>query len=259
MSEWESLDRQECPNAVGEDGSRRAFLMVGVAGALVAGGVTPVMAQQLPRSGTLPRGPDSLRTHDLLDRLEIAELIQRERSARDEGLWSVMAASYHPDAQIDVSWFKGGAAAFVEASKKVVGGDHVSLHHLSPSVVTVRGDRALADTDCQLVAFLQLEGVAVSVVNHARLLWRVQKTDNQWLIVGLSVTYIRDILIPCNPGRVPHIDEVELASYRRSYQYFSYIFARSNHPARNNLPGIDRPDLMAALRDSAAQWLQQIH
>lgn len=107
------------------------------------------------------------------------------------------------------------------------------------------------------MAFGELDGTDVSIVNYTRLLWRVQPSGGQWRIIGLRVIYIRDVLQPCNPNRVPKIDDAELKRYRRSYRYLSYMFARTDHPARDDLPGIDRPESVAALRAAEAHWLAE--
>lgn len=191
-----------------------------------------------------------------LDRSAIAELIQRERSARDAGLWDVMAACFHPEAMIEVSWFKGGAAEFVAATRRVAeAGQTLSLHRLSPAVVTLNGDRALAETDAEMLGFSTLDGVEVCGVHQVRLLWRAQVMDERWLIAGLHCVYVRGLLQPCNPARRPVIDEADLAGRRPSYRYLSYILAKNGIPARDDLPGVDRPESVIALRAAEAEWL----
>lgn len=194
-----------------------------------------------------------------LDHSAIAELIQRERSARDAGRWDVMAACFHPEATIDVSWFKGGAAEFIAATRRVAeAGRVLSLHRLSPAVVTLNGDRALAETDAEMLGFSNLEGVDVCGVHQVRLLWRAQFLETRWLIAGLRCVYVRGLLQPCNPARIPVIDEAELALYRPSYRYLSYALARNGIPARDDLPGVDRPETVAALQASEADWLNGV-
>jgi hypothetical protein len=191
-----------------------------------------------------------------LDRSAIAELIQRERSARDAHRWEVMAACFHPEATIDVSWFKGGAAEFVAATKRVAeAGRTLSLHRLSPAVVTLNEDRALAETDAEMLGFTTLDGVDVCGVHQVRLLWRAQVLDERWLIAGLHCVYVRGLLLPCNPARPPVIDEADLARYRPSYRYLSYVLARNGMPARDDLPGVDRPESVIALWAAEADWL----
>jgi hypothetical protein len=75
--------------------------------------------------------------------------------------------------------------------------------------------------------------------------------------MGLRVIYVRDLLIPCDPNQIPKIDNAEAQRYRQSYRYLSYMFARTSHPARDDLPGVDRPDSVAALRAEEAHWLAQ--
>ncbi|HLZ74200.1 nuclear transport factor 2 family protein [Phenylobacterium sp.] len=207
---------------------------------------TPVDRSVCPKRGDLGQ----------LDRSAIAELIQRERSARDAGRWDVMAACFHPDAMIDVSWFKGGAVDFVAATKRVAeAGRTLSLHRLSPSVVTLNEDRALAETDAEMLGFSTLDGVDVCGVHQVRLLWRAQVLDERWLIAGLHCVYVRGLLLPCNPAKPPVIDEALLATYRPSYRYLSYVLTKNGMPARDDLPGVDRPESVTALRAAEAAWL----
>jgi hypothetical protein len=195
---------------------------------------------------------------DQLDRSAIAELIQRERSARDAGRWDVMAACFHPEAKIDVSWFNGGAADFVAATKRVAeAGKTLSLHRLSPAVVTLNGDRALAETDAEMLGFSTLDGVEVCGVHQVRLLWRAQTLDERWMIAGLHCVYVRGLLLACNPARLPIIDEAVLAQFRPSYRYLSYVLTKNGMPPRDDLPGVDRPESIIALRAAETAWLSQ--
>ncbi len=192
----------------------------------------------------------------LLDRLAVGELVQRERSARDQHMWDEMAACYHPQSRIETVWFKGSGADFVAATRRNLGsGKIVSLHQLEPSVVRINGARALADTGCQLVAFGEIDGVPICNFSQVRLLWRAQKLNDNWLLMALNVIYIRDMLIPCDPSRVPRIDQTELAKYRPSYKFEAYYFARLGRPTSDNLPGIDQPETVATVRAADNAWL----
>ena len=76
-------------------------------------------------------------TQECVDRMLIAELIQRERAARDAGLWQTMAECWHLESLVDVSWFRGSAAEFIAASARNAGSRTLSFHQMGPSVVTV--------------------------------------------------------------------------------------------------------------------------
>ena len=186
----------------------------------------------------------------------IAELVQRERAARDGGLWEIMASCWHPQSLVEVSWFRGSGAEFVDASARNAAGKTLSFHQMGPSVVTLLGDRATVDTGCAVHGMRRLQGADVGVVSHTRLLSRVLQSGDNWLIAGLRVLYIRDLLIPRNPHQVPAIDETELSGYRDSYRYLSYMLAQSGHVPRTDLPGVDLPETVVALRAGEQRWLE---
>ncbi len=191
------------------------------------------------------------------DRMLVAELVQRERAARDAGLWDIMAECWHPNSLVDVSWFRGRGADFVAASARNSGGKTLSFHQMGPSVITMRGSRALADTGCAVQAMLLLEGAGVAVISHTRLLSRAVKEGDDWLLAGLRVIYIRDLLVPRNPNRVPAIDETALNGYRDSYRYLSYVLAQSGHAPRVDLPGFDEMANVTSVRLGEQHWLHE--
>ena len=194
-------------------------------------------------------------TQECLDRVLIAELIQRERAARDGGLWQTMAECWHPQSLVDVSWFRGSGAEFVAASARNAAGKTLSFHQMGPSVVTVQGDRAIADTGCAVHGMLTLTGADVGVISHTRLMSRALRSGDSWLIAGLRVLYIRDLLIPRSPHQFPEIDEAALKGYRNSYRYLSYVLAQSGHIPRTDLPGVDLPETVATLRAEEQRWM----
>jgi hypothetical protein len=235
------------------EGRRNLLLASGVGAVLAASTGTAIGGAQ---ARTRSR-PFSTADRAQLDRAAVADLVVRERVARDNGMWAEMAACYHPNSAIEVSWFKGDGATFVEQTKKNLSAGRLSFHHMSPPIVTIKDSHALAENACQLTAFVDLDNVPVCIINHARLLWRAQLLGDQWLIAGLRIIYIRDLLVPVNPNNVPKIDETEAARYRLSYRYLSYFFARSEHPAKDDLPGVDRPESVAALREGERKWLDE--
>jgi hypothetical protein len=243
-----------CAERSCDDEGRRNLLLASGVGAVLAASTGTAIAEARARTRSKPF---SNADRAQLDRAAVADLVMRERAARDNGMWAEMAACYHPNSVIEVSWFKGDGATFVEQTKKNLSAGRLSLHHMSPPIVTIKNSHALAENACQLTAFVDLDNVPVCIINHARLLWRAQLLGDQWLIAGLRIIYIRDLLVPVNPSNVPKIDETETARYRLSYRYLSYFFARSEHPAKDDLPGVDRPESVAALREGEKRWLDE--
>ena len=235
------------------EGRRNLLLTSGVGAVLAASTGAAIGRDQARSRSRIFSSADQAQ----LDRAAVADLVIRERAARDNGMWAEMAACYHPNSVIEVSWFKGDGATFVEQTKKNFSAGRLSLHHMSPAVVTIKHSHALAETACQLTAFVELDKAPVCIINHARLLWRAQLLGDQWLIAGLRIIYIRDLLVPVSLSNAPKIDEAEAARYRLSYRYLSYFFARSEHPAKDDLPGVDRPESVAALREREKKWLDE--
>ncbi|GGF21759.1 hypothetical protein [Subtercola lobariae] len=50
------------------------------------------------------------------DVIELTQLVQHERQARDRGWWQVMRDSYAADSAVRLSWFRGGGQQFVDES-----------------------------------------------------------------------------------------------------------------------------------------------
>lgn len=192
---------------------------------------------------------------DQLQCSAIDSLIQRERNARDAGRWDEMADCYHLDSRVEVSWFQGTGKEFAARSSAIAGGKVYTFHTMSPAVVTLNGDRALADTGCSIHGLTEVDGVEIDIVSHTHLLWRALKTDAGWLLAGMRAYYISDTLIPMDPGRVPLIDQDIFKGLRKSYRSIGYTMKRAGFDVRDDLPGVDRPETVQALRTQEQQWL----
>ncbi len=200
---------------------------------------------------------------DQIDKAAIAEVILRERVARDRGRFDEMASCYHVDSHVEVSWFKGSGHEFVRQSREQFlarspadSKDRAAFHEVGATLAEVRGDRATADTLCLLHSFFPLDGLDCKLTGYVRLLWRLQKSGERWLIAGMRCIYIRDLLTPCNPGRIPILSDAELAAYRASYRYLSVYLMRSGLAPCDDLPGEDRPETVVAIRQSDERWLE---
>ena len=192
------------------------------------------------------------------DRVAISDVIMLERWARETHNPDVAASCFQSDAWIEVSWFKGTASEFIESAKQKPPPDTVNFDSMSPPVIWVNKDRAIAETSCAVHTVLKLEGIDVINISYTRLLWRTQKVDGRWLISGLRGIYIRDTLAASGPNDGLKIDKKKLAGYRESYRYLSYVLTAAGRPARDDLPGVDRPETVEALRTAERRWLEQV-
>ncbi len=190
---------------------------------------------------------------DLADRTAIIDLVQTERAARDQGQWDRLAACYHPDSTVSISWIETTGPDFVTASKAAFANGIRHLHRMSPSLVTLNGDRALAETGCVILLPGTIVGTPVTVTADARLFVRAEKRG-VWRINRLAGLYLLDSWT-FETGHVPQIDRDRLATYRQPYRHLSYLLAESGKQARPDHPGLDRPDLCDALYRAEAAWL----
>ena len=204
-----------------------------------------------------PAGLSEVSGKQALERARIADVIQRERAARDAASWDEMASYYHPESLIDVAWFKGTGEEFVRATRKNWRTDAINFHEMGSAVVTVSNDRAIAETAYTLHGFYNRDGVDVTSTGFVRLLWRVQRLEALWLIAGLRSVYIRDLLQPCKPSQTLAVDEAKLSTYRPSYRYLSYTLQYLGREPSQVLPGCDRPDTVQALREAEQRWLAE--
>jgi len=191
------------------------------------------------------------------DRIDVADLILRERLARDSKQWEDMAACYHPQSVVEVSWFRGSGAEFVEMTQKAMRPGSLNFHIMTPPVVNVRKDRAISETPCILRSFSMMDGVEISFEGFVRLFWRARREGDRWLIAGLRCLYLKDEIHGRNPNRQPVFDEEKLASYRDSYRFTSANLANLGIAVTDDLPGTDRPEMADALRTGEDAWLAQ--
>jgi hypothetical protein len=193
------------------------------------------------------------------DIFAISQLIYFERYWRDRGQWDRMRGAYHPESQVRVTWFRGSGIAFVDASKSLHR-QGLSKHRLSPTLVRVQGDRALAETSAVIeTRTLLREEIEIDTTAHCRLLNRVRRDDGVWRLASLDVIYEKDALAPVNPSDHLEIDRAELQEYRPSYRFLCYTLHSIGRTVDATLPGDDRPDLISALYTEAEDWLLNRH
>jgi len=190
-----------------------------------------------------------------IDRIAICELVQRERTARDLGRWDEMAAYYNADSDVDISWFRGTGAEFVAASRKMVTTSLQSFHQMGPTVVTIKTNRALAETGCAIHLIGKVGDIEVDVIAQSRMYSRVERKSDEWLLSGLRMLYISDCMVPLDPTRSPKLDPTRLSQYRASYRFISYLLAENGRTSRADLPGTDQRESAETLWKGEKQWL----
>jgi SnoaL-like domain len=191
---------------------------------------------------------------DSSDVTSITQLIVRERECRDWARWDEMRECFFADSLVRVSWFRGSGPDFVAGSIDMARRNIRAKHRLSPMLVRLSVDRAVASMTGIIDLPVTLKGVELNLATYSRFLYRTERRDGRWGIMGFDAIYMRDELTPAIPGQSITIDKSELKDFRPSYRMLSYYLASQGYAVDSNLPGEDRPDLVQALERELFDW-----
>jgi hypothetical protein len=191
---------------------------------------------------------------DAADTSAITQLILRERESRDLGRWDEMRECFFGDSMVRISWFRGSGADFVTGSMDMARRKILAKHRLAPIRVVLSGDRAIARLVGIIDLPVQIKGVEMNLATYSRFIYRVERRNESWGIVGFDAIYMRDELTAAIPGQSVTIDPKEMQGLRASYRMLSYYLASQGYNIDSNLAGEDRPDTVAALTKEVEDW-----
>jgi hypothetical protein len=157
------------------------------------------------------------------DKYACAELIQAWGFYRDQGRWPELLATFAPEGQISVSWFSGAFREFVDRCRRSFEAGQRSKHHILPSTVRVKGERAVAETNIVIMVRQKIGGVAVDMTSYARFLDRLERRGGRWVILERAAIYEQDRLDPVEPSEA--FDQLfkasDLSVYPEPYRYMA--------------------------------------
>jgi hypothetical protein len=185
----------------------------------------------------------------------ITQCVLRERESRDTGMWDRMRDCFHPDSLVRLSWFTGTGPDFVEGSIDMARRGMLAKHRLSPVLITLAGDRAIASLSAIIDIPTLINDVELMLSAYSRFIYRVERRDGTWRIYGFDCIYIRDELTPAILGQTVAIDLGEMKSFRPSYRNLAYSLSLKGYQANPDLPGEDRPETVARLMQEVNDWL----
>ncbi len=190
----------------------------------------------------------------LADKSACAELIQNWGIFRDQGCWTELRATFTPDGQISVSWFRGAFELFVEHCRA---GRSWSRHHLFAPAIKLAGDRATAETSVIIRVRQPFNGLMVDLTSCSRFLDRLERHSGGWLIAERAAIYERDRLDPVEPS--PAFDELfraaNTAQYPEQYRYMAFRLAHAPGRSLAALVYRDRGPETADLYARFSGWL----
>ncbi|MDQ2902652.1 MAG: nuclear transport factor 2 family protein [Chloroflexota bacterium] len=195
---------------------------------------------------------------DMLDKLVIADLIQFERLYRDQQQWERLRSTYHPDSLIRLGWFEGTGDEYAEASRRMEAGKGGwQIRHMThPTLVQVRGDRALAETNTLIIRRAKLGGVLVDVTIYCQLYSRVERRDGIWRILTIDAVYEKDTAVPVYSSDHFELNQEELEQGPAAYRFSAYNLKKIGYTIRpDDLYSTDQPERVAQLYREAEDWL----
>lgn len=192
------------------------------------------------------------------DITRIMQLILHERQGRDRGWWPQMRHAFAPDSIVRLSWYRGDGPGFVDGSERMSGSGDKAVHRLSPPVIHLDADRAIAEMSCGVEFQVRIHDTPAHLVSYTRLNYRLEKRDDQWAVVQMDAIYERDTLTPAFPGDHIDIDSADVEEYRPSYALLSYYLAGKGYDIADDLLGDDRPEAVASFYEELLHWLQAV-
>jgi len=196
------------------------------------------------------------RLQDHIDRESLFDLVRRERFARDQRRFDVMAACFHRDAYIRTSWYDGtGGDAYVAASRKWMSNTGNSKHWVFPAFAQIRGDRATVESPAKIFNRARLDGVEIDFEVFCRFFSRAVREDGDWKLASFHVLFERDIMAPVFADDSLPVNRALLETMRPSYKFLTYIQRSRGIAVNQELLGDDRPDELAAFHAGEERWL----
>jgi hypothetical protein len=191
---------------------------------------------------------------DAADVSAVAQLVLSERESRDLGRWERMAACFHPDSEVRITWFRGAGPDFVKGSIDMARRGVLARHRLGPVLVRLNGDRAVASLSAIIDIPADIDGVESQLSSHARFLYPAERRAGRWGLMGFEAVYARDELTTAIPGQVLALGPADVAGFRPSYRMLAWLLTRQGYAVDPDLPGDDRPDLADAVYQRIYGW-----
>lgn len=186
---------------------------------------------------------------------ELFSLVKRERMARDTASWDELRSLYWPDSVVRVTWFEGTIDEFVAMSTERGKRGGSGAHTINPVRLQVDGDRATVESQGQILIRPRIDGVECDVTSWCRFFSRLERRSGEWRLVTFDSIYVKDRIDPVDPGIAIALDAGILGAARSSYRHLMYLNLQSGYTVPDDLPGVDRPDLLDAFYASAKAWL----
>jgi hypothetical protein len=186
----------------------------------------------------------------LADRLDIADLMTGWIH-RDNGEWDQLRELFHPEATIEITWFKGKATDFVNGSMKMGTSDFKTKHLIALPIVTFHGTKAITETNAIVVGFNTALGLGCEA--HCRFYDHIEKRDGAWKILERHAIY--DMASFTFPYGIVELDTSAIQKYPIEYAPLAYLLQQSGFPVTSIYP-TKGSDLEKTIKAEGKTWLK---
>jgi hypothetical protein len=194
--------------------------------------------------------------NDFIDRHELFDLVKRERFARDQRRFDIMAECFHENAWVRTTWYDGvGGQAYVDSTAEVMRNSSGGKHWVFPAFAKINGDRATVESPAKIFGRREFGGIQADFHTYCRFFSRAVRVDGQWKLLTFHVLFEWDELRPVIAGQVPDLDQDLLATLRPSYRFLGYAQTKRGIKLNHDLLGDDRWDDLVAFHKREDEWL----
>lgn len=194
----------------------------------------------------------------ITDEHDIKQVRRKWAYGRDLGEWDALRSCFHPDATVHVSWYSGPASSFVERSMQTVAArrpEERGKHWIGNMRAIVNGQRAVLETDVQILGREFIDGHLFDYASYARFFDLFEKREGEWKIFKMTCVYDKDRLDPVVPGAVP-ASFYEAIPLTGAESGFAFMRFRQTKRGRNVPPVvIGGSEDEARLRAEGDRWL----
>ncbi len=170
---------------------------------------------------------------------------------RDLSEWDQLRNLFHPDGEIEVTWFEGKASDFVDASMRMGASALKTKHLIGSPVVTFNGDRALVETNAVIVA--DNAALNLGCAAHNRFFDKVERRDGVWKLVKRQSIY--DMGSFTFPGGIVEIEQAVVGKYPREYAALAYLLEKSGFPV-GRVFATRGSEIERNMKAEARRWLE---
>lgn len=177
---------------------------------------------------------------------------------RDQGRWTELRALFAEQATISVSWYSGAIEGFIAASTDMASsGEGQTKHWIGVPRVSIRGEKALAETDIAIMIRSSVGPLEVDVTSYARFFDRLVRDNSlNWKILSRVAIYEKDRIDPVGPSVLFWLFN-RLASYHkhpRELKHLAYGLVRKGVKLAPDIITSGSPE-ERKLKSDALAWL----